>query len=352
MYRPDDPTRCERALTIHFHDFRSDTLTRPCAGMRAAMAAAEVGDDVYGEDPTVAALEARVAGLTGKEAGLFLPSGTQSNLIALMSHCGRGDEFIAGQEAHCYKFEAGGAAVLGSIQPQPVENLPDGTMALGKIEAAIKSDDPHFATTRLLALENTIGGRVLPEEFVVAATGLARRHGLATHLDGARIFNAAVQSGREAAALAAPFDTVSVCLSKGLGAPVGSVLTGSAKLIEKARRLRKMLGGGMRQAGILAAAGLYALDNNIARLAEDHIRAKRLAEGLARFPALSVEMPQTNIIFMRVEAGLADRFADHMAASGIHVSGRYGETRWVTHKDVGDEAIDAALGAVSGFFGG
>ncbi|WP_196257885.1 low-specificity L-threonine aldolase [Pelagibacterium limicola] len=339
-------------MTAIVHDFRSDTVTRPCSGMRKAMAVAEVGDDVYGQDRTVAALEGRVAEIMGKAAGLFLPSGTQSNLIALMIHCGRGDEFIAGQNAHCYKYEAGGAAVLGSIQPQPVENLPDGTMDLGKIAAAIKPEDPHFARTRLLALENTIGGRILPEDFVREATGLARQHGLATHLDGARIFNAAVGSGRRAGELAAPFDTVSVCLSKGLGAPVGSVLVGSTDAIATGRRLRKMLGGGMRQAGILAAAGLYALENNVARLAEDHARARRLAEGFAQYPGLSLEMPQTNINFMRVEERLGDRFAEHMAASGIGVSGRYGELRWVTHKDVGDDALAAALEAAGAFFKG
>lgn len=332
------------------HDFRSDTVTRPCEGMRETMARAEVGDDVYGDDPSVNALEARVAELLGKEAAMFVPSGTQSNLTALMVHCERGDEFIAGQNAHAYKFEAGGAAVLGSIQPQPVENLPDGTMDLGKIEAAIKLDDIHFARTKLLALENTIGGRVLPEAFVRDATALARRNGLATHLDGARIFNAAVASGRKASELAAPFDTVSVCLSKGLGAPVGSVLVGSTALIKKARRIRKMLGGGMRQAGIIAAAGLYALDHNIERLAYDHRLAKRLAEGLAEHAALTVEMPQTNIIFMRVQDGLGEAFANHMASSGIKVSGRYGEMRWVTHKDVGDDAVDAVLAAADAFF--
>lgn len=320
--------------------------------MRARMAEAQVGDDVYGEDPTVRALEDKVAGLLGKETGLFLPSGTQSNLLALMSHCERGDEFIAGQQAHCYRFEAGGAAVLGSIQPQPIENLADGSMALDAIAAAIKPDDSHFARTRLLALENTIGGKVLPEDFVREATMLARRHGLATHLDGARIFNAAVASNVTVQALAAPFDSVSVCLSKGLGAPVGSVLVGDATLIAKARRLRKMLGGGMRQAGILAAAGIYALDNHVARLAEDHIRARRLAEGLAQFPSIFVEMPQTNIVFIHIEERFGDRFSAHMAANGIGVSGRYGELRWVTHLDLGDEAVDAALAAVSTFFRG
>jgi threonine aldolase len=331
------------------HDFRSDTVTRPDEAMRRAMAEARVGDDVYGEDETVAALEARVAELTGKETGLFMASGTQSNL-ALMSHCERGDEYIAGQDAHCYRFEAGGAAVLGSIQPQPIENAPDGSLPLEKIEAAIKVEDIHFARTRLFALENTIGGKVLPQTYVEEATALARRHRLATHLDGARIFNAAVASNRSASDLAAGFDTVSVCLSKGLGAPVGSVLVGSKAFIEKARRLRKMVGGGMRQAGIIAAAGLYALDHNIARLADDHARARRLAEGFARYDGLEVAMPQTNIFFLQADPTIAGRFADHMAAAGVGVSGRYGQQRWVTHKDVGDDAIDAALDAAARFF--
>lgn len=337
-------------MTSIVHDFRSDTVTRPDAGMRAAMAEAVVGDDVYGEDPTVAALEEKVAALTGKAAAMFVPSGTQSNLIALMSHCERGDEYIAGQEAHAYKFEAGGAAVLGSVQPQPIENAADGTLPLGKIEAAIKLDDIHFARTRLLALENTIGGKVLPQAYVEEATGLARRHGLATHLDGARLFNAAVASSRSAEELAAGFDTVSVCLSKGLGAPVGSVLVGSEAFIEKARRLRKMVGGGMRQAGILAAAGLYALAHNVERLAEDHARARRLAEGFSRYEGLKVEMPQTNIFFLTADPAISEAFADRMAAAGIGVSGRYGQQRWVTHKDVGDDAIEAALAAAAGFF--
>ncbi len=337
-------------MTTRHHDFRSDTVTRPDAGMRTAMAEAPVGDDVYGEDETVVALEARVAELTGKARGVFLPSGTQSNLIALMSHCGRGDEYIAGQGAHAYKFEGGGAAVLGSIQPQPIENAPDGSLPLDKIEAAIKPDDIHFAPTRLLALENTIGGKVLPQSYVADAVALARRHGLATHLDGARIVNAAVASNRSVKELAEGFDSVSVCLSKGLGAPVGSVLVGDEALIGKARRLRKMVGGGMRQAGIIAAAGLYALEHNVARLADDHARARRLAEGLARHDALTVEMPQTNIIFLNAHASVAKGFADHMAAQGILVSGRYGQQRWVTHKDVGDDAIDAALDAADTFF--
>lgn len=333
------------------YDFRSDTVTRPSAGMRAAMASAEVGDDVFGDDPTVKRLEARVADIIGKEAGLFVPSGTQSNLIGLMTHCERGDEYIVGQQAHCYRWEAGGAAVLGSIQPQPLENAADGTIALADIEAAIKPDDPHFARTRLLALENTIGGKILPTDYVQAATALARKHGLACHLDGARAFNAAVALGVPLAQLAQPFDTVSVCLSKGLGAPVGSVLVGSQATIARARRWRKMLGGGMRQAGILAAAGLYALEHNVDRLAEDHANARTLAEGLAKLPGLTVTAPDTNIVFVNVEASIAPAFAAHLAQHGIGVVSAYGATRqrWVTHLDVDAKAVDDALSIASQF---
>ena len=237
-------------------DLRSDTVTRPSQAMLAAMATAEVGDDVWGDDPTVKRLQDALAERTGKEAGLSFPSGTQSNLPALMAHCARGDEYIVGQLAHTYKYEGGGAAVLGSIQPQPIENAPDGSLPLDKIAAAIKPIDDHFARTRLLALENTIGGKVLPAQYVTDATALARKHGLATHLDGARIFNAAVASVRPVADLCAPFDSISICFSKGLGAPVGSVLVGSKALIDVAHRWRKVLGGGMRQAGVLAAACL------------------------------------------------------------------------------------------------
>ena len=333
------------------YDFRSDTVTRPSPAMRAAMASAEVGDDVFGDDPTVKRLEARVAAVIGKEAGVFVPSGTQSNLIALMTHCERGDEYIVGQQAHCYRWEAGGAAVLGSIQPQPLENAPDGTMALADIEAAIKPDDAHFARTRLLALENTIGGKVLPTEYVQAATELAKRHGLGCHLDGARLFNAAVALSVPAATLAQPFDTVSICLSKGLGAPVGSVLVGSKAAIVRARRLRKMLGGGMRQAGILAAAGLYALEHNVERLANDHANARTLADGLAKLPGLTVAPPDTNIVFVNAEASLAPAFAAHLAQHGIGVISTYGPTRqrWVTHLDVDAQAVAEALSVASQF---
>lgn len=338
-------------MNIIRHDFRSDTVTRPSAGMRAAMAEAEVGDDVFGDDPSVNLLEQRMAGMVGKEAALLVPSGTQSNLLALMSHCGRGDEFIAGQKAHLYLNEAGGAAVLGSIQPQPIAHEPDGTMDLAAIEAAIKPDDSHFARTRVIALENTFGGKVLPMAYMDAVAEIARRHGLGLHLDGARAFNACVKLGLDIRDFAATFDTVSICLSKGLGAPVGSMLVGRADLIATARRHRKMLGGGMRQAGILAAAGLYALEHNVARLAEDHRRALRLAEGLARHAALRVIMPETNIVWVEMDGALGERLNAELSAAGIGVlAGRYGQQRWVTHLDIGDDAVDAALALVDRFF--
>ncbi|WP_332691602.1 low-specificity L-threonine aldolase [Devosia sp.] len=333
------------------YDFRSDTVTRPSAGMRAAMTEAEVGDDVFGDDPTVNRLEQRMAAMLGKDAAIFVSSGTQSNLLALMSHCGRGDEFIAGQKAHLYVNEAGGAAVLGSIQPQPIAHQSDGTMDPGDIEAAIKPvGDSHFATTRLIALENTFGGKVLPMDYMAQVADIARRRGLGLHLDGARAFNACVALGVDIRAFTAPFDSVSICLSKGLGAPVGSVLIGRQDLIDTARRHRKMLGGGMRQSGILAAAGLYALDHNIERLADDHRRAKRLAEGLAAHPALSVTMPDTNIIFVDTEKQVGDRLTEFLQSRGVGVTGRYGQQRWVTHLDVGDEMVDGALAEVAAFF--
>lgn len=240
-------------------DLRSDTVTQPTPGMRDAMASAPSGDDVYGEDPSVNHLEAELAKRLGFAAALFVPTGTMSNLLALMAHCERGEEYIVGQQAHTYKYEGGGAAVLGSIQPQPLEVQADGSLDLAQVAEAIKPDDFHFARTRLLALENTMQGKVLPISYLAAARAFTREHGLALHLDGARLYNAAVKLGVDAREITQHFDSVSVCLSKGLGAPVGSVLCGSSALIAKARRLRKMVGGGMRQAGSLAAAGLYAL---------------------------------------------------------------------------------------------
>ncbi|MBJ3783531.1 low-specificity L-threonine aldolase [Devosia sediminis] len=332
------------------HDFRSDTVTKPSAGMRAAMAAAEVGDDVFGDDPTVNRLEQRIAGMLGKDAALFVPSGTMSNLLALMSHCGRGDEYIAGQKAHLYVNEAGGAAVLGSIQPQPIGHQADGTMALADIEAAIKPDDAHYARTRVICLENTFGGRVIPMDYMRAVADIARRHDLGLHLDGARAFNATTVLGMDIAAFTAPFDSVSICLSKGLGAPVGSVLIGRRNLIDTARRHRKMLGGGLRQSGLLAAAGLYALDNNVARLADDHRRARQLAEGLSRHAALTVTAPDTNILWVDAHADIAEAFDTYLAEQGIAVIGRYGQQRWVTHIDITDDDVSGALALVDRFF--
>jgi threonine aldolase len=330
-------------------DLRSDTVTRPSPAMRRAMAEAQVGDDVFGDDPTVNRLQARAGELLGFEAALLFPSGTQSNLAALMSHCQRGEEYIVGQEAHTYRFEAGGGAVLGSIQPQPIANRPDGSLELAEVEAAIKPDDPHFARSRLLALENTITGRVLGREYLEAALALAARRGLATHLDGARIFNAAVKLGIDARTLCRGFDSVSVCLSKGLGAPVGTLLLGSAEFIARARRARKILGGAMRQAGVVAAAGLYALENNIERLAEDHDNAERLAAGLAGIEGLEVEPPQTNMVFARVAAGRAAGLAEHLRREGVLVLPG-ARLRLVTHLDVDRQGIEHALRAFRAFF--
>jgi threonine aldolase len=328
-------------------DLRSDTVTRPSPGMRAAMAAAEVGDDVYGDDPTVNRLETQAAGRFGFESALFFVTGTQSNLAALMAHCGRGDEYLVGQEAHTYKYEQGGAAVLGSIQPQPLDNEPDGTIALARIRAAIKSDDVHFARSRLLTLENTIGGRILPVDYLREATALAHARGLATHLDGARLFNAIVRSRLDERAAVAGFDSVSLCLSKGLGAPAGTLLLGTAGLIAAARRWRKALGGGLRQAGILAAAGLYALEHNVARLAEDHAHAEALAAALSRI-GFAVDPPQTNMVFVAVPAGEVAGLACHLAACGVLAA--VGErTRLVTHLDVTSEGVARAVRAFGGF---
>ncbi|GAB2882657.1 low-specificity L-threonine aldolase [Paraburkholderia jirisanensis] len=330
-------------------DLRSDTVTRPSKAMLAAMASAETGDDVWGDDPTVLRLQAEVAARAGKEAGLFFPSGTQSNLAALMAHCARGDEYIVGQAAHTYKYEGGGAAVLGSIQPQPLENAADGSLPLDKIAAAIKPIDNHFARTRLLALENTIGGKVLPASYVAEATALARERGLSTHLDGARVCNAAVASQQPIATLCAPFDTVSICFSKGLGAPVGSVLVGSNALVEVAHRWRKVLGGGMRQAGVLAAACLYALEHNVGRLAEDHDNAAYLAAGLAQIDALKVQPHATNMVFAQIPQQHCAPLEAYLKERGILTQMLYA-SRFVTHMDVSRADIDTFVAAVKGYF--
>lgn len=327
-------------------DLRSDTFTKPSAEMRAVMSNAEVGDDVFGEDPTVNRLEAMAAELLGKETGVFVPSGTQSNLIGILAHCQRGDEYLVGQLAHAYKWEAGGAAVLGSVQPQPIEMNPDGTMDLERIRSAIKPQPSlnHFAHTKMLALENTHDGQPLPPQYVNDAVSIARDAGLSTHLDGARLFNAAVDQGVAPAEIAKGFNTVSVCLSKGLGAPVGSVLVGSAELIEQARRWRKMVGGGMRQAGILAAAGIFVLQNNVDRLADDHRRASELEEGLSRIDRVTVDKRSTNMVFVTVDlrSDQVDDFNEVLAGAGIAVRGGP-SYRLVTHLDIDDSDIHATI---------
>ena len=329
-------------------DLRSDTVTRPTARMRRAMAEAEVGDDVYGEDPTVALLEREVAAIAGKEAGLFLPSGTQSNLVALMAHCQRGDEYIVGQVAHTYRYEGGGAAVLGSIQPQPLPLSPRGEFDLEQLRSVIKPDDPHFARTRLIAVENAHNGRVVPPSHIDALVEIAEEHGLGLHLDGARAWNAAVASRRPLADLLGPFRSASLCLSKGLGAPVGSVLVGDAELIRQAHRIRKMVGGGMRQAGVLAAAGRVAVEER-ERLAEDHRRAARLAEGLADIPGMVVdrEAVETNMVFASLAAMRPREVAQKLSAHGVRVSASRPMLRLVVHRDVDDAGIDRAVEAFS-----
>lgn len=317
--------------------------------MRAAMAGAEVGDDVWGDDPTVLRLQAAVAERAGKEASLFFPSGTQSNLAALMAHCDRGDEYLVGQHAHTYRYEGGGAAVLGGIQPQPIENAPDGTLPLHDIAAAIKPIDIHFARTRLLALENTADGRVLPQDYVREAVAFARSRGLSTHLDGARVCNAAVASGRPIAELCAPFDTVSICFSKGLGAPVGSVLAGGRSLIQRAQRWRKVLGGGMRQSGILAAACLYALEHNVERLEQDHSNAAYLAEGLADAGPVKILSQATNMVFAEIPEPDCAPLEGWLDNHGILAQIRC-ETRFVTHLDVGRDDVDTVVSTVAAYF--
>ena len=318
--------------------------------MRKAMADAEVGDDVFGDDPTVNRLEAELADRLGKAAAMFVSSGTQSNLAAMLSHCERGDEYLVGSTYHCYRYEAGGAAVLGSIQPQPLEVLPDGRVSLAAVKAAVKPDDSHFARSRLLCLENTTDGRVLGVDYLCEVAAVARERGLSVHLDGARLFNAAVALGVDASTVAASADTVSVCLSKGLGAPVGSVLCGSMELIGRARRWRKMLGGGLRQAGVLAAAGRYALEHHVERLAQDHERACALAEGLiatGRFTLAHEPGERTNMVFAQLidpaeAAGLNRQLAD----AGILVLGGP-DYRFVTHLDLTDDDIEAFLAVAS-----
>jgi len=321
-------------------DLRSDTVTLPSSEMRQAMFDAPLGDDVYGEDPTVNALEALAAELTGKESALFVSSGTQSNLLALLSQCDRGEEYIAGQEAHTYRFEAGGAAVLGGIQPQPLPFNNLGELDLDQVAATIKPDDFHFAKTKLLCLENTQAGRVLAMAYLADYSRLADKYGLRKHLDGARAFNAAVKLSISIKEICEYFDTVSICLSKGLAAPVGSVLVGDQITIDKARRLRKMVGGGMRQAGILAAAGIYALENNVERLQEDHANALFLADSIRNLAGFNIkEEPQTNMVILDLPKTRFSALKAWLAQHGVTVSGQ----RWVTHRDISTDDVQRVL---------
>jgi threonine aldolase len=337
-------------------DLRSDTVTRPTAAMREAMFAAPVGDDVFGDDPSVNALQDKIAGLLGFEAALLMPTGTQSNLCALLAHCGRGDEYIVGQMAHTYRYEGGGAAVLGSIQPQPLQQDAAGQLNLADIAAAIKPDDCHFAQTRLLCLENTWNGHPMSPSYLQQATSLARERGLAVHLDGARLMNAAVATRQSAETawesarrIAALFDSVSVCFSKGLGAPVGSALCGSRALIARAHRIRKMAGGGMRQAGLLAAAASFALDHHVDRLADDHGLAQRLATGLQGLEGLEVRSAQTNIVFVDVADNRGPALLAYLKERGVLATGLIG-LRFVTHLDVNAAGIDFTIASIREFF--
>ncbi|EKB21828.1 L-allo-threonine aldolase [Aeromonas veronii AMC35] len=337
---------------MRYIDLRSDTVTQPTDAMRQAMLHAEVGDDVYGEDPGVNALEAFGARLLGKQAALFVPSGTMSNLLAVMSHCQRGEGAILGNAAHIYRYEAQGSAVLGSVALQPLPMQRDGTLAFDDIKAALAPDDAHFVQTRLVCLENTHNGKVLPLSYLQEMGAFVAERGLKLHLDGARLFNAVVASETSVEVIAAPFDSISICLSKGLGAPVGSLLVGSHDFIARARRLRKMLGGGMRQAGILAQAGLFALEQHVTRLADDHRRAKRLAEGLAALPGIELDLSlvQSNMVFLRLREGESAPLLAFMKERGILFSG-YGELRLVTHLQINDDDIEEVIDAFTEYLG-
>ena len=332
-------------------DLRSDTVTRPTPSMREAMAGAEVGDDVYGEDPTVNRLEAMAAERFGHEAALLVSSGTQGNLLSLLTHCGRGDEYICGQQAHDYRSEGGGAAVLGGIQPQPIEMEADGTLDLTRVAAAIKPHDFHYARTRVLSLENTMSGKVLPLPYMREARDLCNRHGIVLHLDGARVCNAAVALGVAPAEITSIFHSVSICLSKGLGAPAGTLIVGAREFIAEARRWRKVVGGGMRQVGFIAAAGIHALEHHIDRLDTDHANARRLADGLARIDGIDVghNAVQTNILYAEMAPDRLGGFGAHCARHHVLIDAR-NPIRMVTHLDVDAEGIDRAVGVMSTFF--
>lgn len=333
-------------------DLRSDTVTKPSKKMLEYMLKAELGDDVFGEDPTVAKLEERIAGMAGMEAAVFSPTGTQSNLLGIMSHCQRGDEYIVGQTAHTYMFEGGGAAILGSIQPQPLDFDLDGTLDLDKVYMAIKPDDFHFARTKLLCLENTTTGRVLPLDYLKKIPAFCKENKLASHLDGARVFNAVSKLGVSLETITQNFDSVSICLSKGLGTPLGSVLCGSKELIKEARKWRKMLGGGMRQAGIIAAAGIYALEHNIERLREDHDNAELLAKGLGEIDAIEIVAINTNILLVKINKHYSE-LREELFKNGVifpKAANKSGIIRLVTHLDVSTDDILKTTNLIKAFY--
>jgi threonine aldolase len=331
--------RSVQAEQGHYIDLRSDTVTTPVTAMRQAMADAVVGDDVYGDDPTANHLQARIADMLGKEAGLFVSSGTMSNLIAMLVHCQRGDEIITGRDYHVYCDEAGGASIVGGMIFDPLDPADDGALEASDILAAVKPDDIHCPISRLLCLENTWHGAAISLDRIKASAAAGRTSGMNIHLDGARFFNAVTALGISPADLAGVADTVSVCLSKGLGAPAGSILCGSEQFIKKALRVRKYLGGGMRQIGILAAAGLYALDHHIDRLPEDHARASDLAQFLSTLPGLSVRTA-TNMVFLSLATGSAEHLADTLADQGVVIMPGGAETRLVMHVNIDDAALD------------
>jgi threonine aldolase len=335
--------------TLSWIDLRSDTVTQPCQAMRAEMAKAEVGDDVYGDDPTVNRLQELAAEFSGFQAALYVSSGVQSNLIGLLCHCQRGDEYIVGQQAHTYLYEGGGAAVLGSIQPQPIEFSQDGSLDLAKVASVIKAKDVHFARSKLLCLENTTAGKVVPQSYIQQAIEFCRDRQLSIHLDGARVCNAAVSQNSSVANIVKGFDSVSICLSKGLGAPIGSVLCGSVEFIEEAKHWRKMLGGGMRQAGIVAAAGIYALTHNVERLAQDHQNALTLAQGLSTIDAITVHQAQTNILMLEIPEKDLPGLSQHLKDKGIKASlGR--QTRLVTHLGISQTDVSFVIETFKQFY--
>ena len=333
-------------------DLRSDTVTKPTAEMRQVMATAEVGDDVYGDDPTVNKLQDRVATLLGKQAGLFVASGTQSNLVALLSHCQRGDELLVGDCYHVHRYEAGGVSVLGGVMMEAIVTDHRGLMTPSQIIKAVKPDDPHCPISRLLCLENTISGHVHDVGVVAGLAKAGKDSGLGVHLDGARLMNAAVKLGVPAKQIVDPVDSVSLCLSKGLGTPAGSVLVGSHDFIARARRMRKLVGGGMRQVGILAAAGIYALDHHIERLAEDHANALRLADQLGRISQVTIKLDEieTNMVFMRLPEGSAGPLRKYLSERGIVLGGGEPTIRLVTHLDIGVGAVDQLATEINNFF--